>query len=169
MGAEQAFYKDPDTLQKAIDAYFTSCDIEKEVQTLTKRGDVVTYKRKTPYTVIDLALALGFDNRHSLFDYEKRNNGKVWAASIIRRAKGRIEAQRLQMALLGDVDSHIARLDLSSNFGYSEKNVTEHHLIDDRITDEERRLLKDAAKHLAEQRQLAAPRDTIDLDNGGAD
>ena len=153
MGAEQAFYKDPDTLQAAIDAYFTSCDIEKEVQTLTKRGDVVTYKRKTPYTVIDLALTLGFVSRQSLDDYVQRNGAKTWAAGIIRRAKGRIEAQRLQMALLGDVDSHIARLDLSSNFGYSEKNVTEHHLIDDRITDEERRLLKDAARHLAEQRK----------------
>ena len=154
MGAEQAFYKDPEVLQAAIDAYFQHCDDNPIIGVVRKKNaDPIEVKLERPYTVIDLALTLGFVSRQSLDDYVQRNGAKTWAAGIIRRAKGRIEGQRLRMGLLGEVDSHIARLDLSSNFGYSEKNVTEHHLIDDRITDEERALLKDAAKHLAEQRK----------------
>jgi len=154
MGAEQAFYKSPEALQAAIEAYFQECDDNPVIGIVRKKNaDPIEVKLERPYTVVDLALSLGFSSRQALYEYEQRNGAKVWAYDIIRRAKGKIEGQRLRMGLLGEVDSHIARLDLSSNFGYSERTTQELILTDDRITDEERALLKDAAKHLAEQRK----------------
>ena len=150
MGAEQAFYKDPETLQAAIDAYFAHCETV-QYKRLTKKGDEVITSE--PYTVEGLALYLGFESPKSLHNYENRNNGKVWAAPIIRRAKTRIGQQVNIWGMLGIIDSHLARINLMTNHGYSEKASTDHYLVDDRISDEERRLLKDAARHLAEQRK----------------
>jgi len=160
MGAEQAFYKDPKTLQASIDAYFTHCDAIQYTR-LTKKGDTVVTSE--PYTVEGLALYLGFDGPRSLHNYEHRNNGKVWAAPIIRRAKTRIGQQLIIWAMLGIIDSHVARLNLMTNHGYSEKAQQEFILTDDRITDEEWVALKDAARHLAEQRK-SLPMPTVSPD-----
>ena len=165
MGAEQAFYKDPDTLQAKVDTYFSHCDIPKTWTGRNKRGDVETFEAPQLYTVEGLALHLGFTGRQGMWNYEKGlRNGKEWAVDIITRAKARIAHQIIQLGMMGLIDSHMGRLNLMSNFGYSEKTETEHHLIDDRITDEERALLKGAARHLAEQHQsLPAPTVSPDM------
>jgi len=154
MGAEQAFYKDPDTLQKAIDSYFIDCDKPITWTGRNKRGDVETFEAPQLYTVEGLALYLGFSSRQGLYKYEMgQRNDKEWAGDIITRAKAKIAQQIVQLGMMGLIDSHMARLNLMSNFNYSEKRTDEFILTDDRITDEERALLKDAAKHLAEQRK----------------
>ena len=160
MGAEQAFYKDPESLQAAVNAYFAHCDTV-QYKRLTKKGDEVITSE--PYTVEGLALHLGFESARSLLNYENRNNGKVWAAPIVRRAKTRIGQQVNIWAMLGIIDSHVARLNLMTNHGYSEKAQSEFILTDDRIGDDERALLKDAAKHLAEQRK-SLPMTTVSPD-----
>ena len=164
MGAEQAFYKDPETLQAAIDSYFAKCDIPKQWTGRNKRGDVETFDAPELYTVEGLALHLGFTGRQGLWNYEKNaNNGKAWAVDIVTRAKARIANQIVQLGMMGLIDSHMARLNLMSNFNYSEKRTDEFILTDDRISDDERRLLKDAAKHLAEQRK-SLPMTTVSPD-----
>ena len=45
-------YKTVQEMQKAIDNYFMQCDVEEK-----------------PYTVVGLAIALGFEDRCSLLDY----------------------------------------------------------------------------------------------------
>jgi len=164
MGAEQAFYKDPEVLQAAIDDYFTQCDIPKQWTGRNKRGDVETFDAPELYTVEGLALHLGFSGRQGLWNYETgARNGNQWAVDIITRAKARIAQQIVQLGMMGLIDSHMARLNLMSNFNYSEKRTDEFILTDDRISDDERQLLKGAAKHLAEQRK-SLPMTTVSED-----
>ena len=108
-------------MQIVIDDYFRACDLGEDVTRPNKRGDLVTWHRKIPYTVPGLVLHLGFSSRSSLFDYCRENQA---FSSIIHRARTRIEQQRITAALCGDVDARIASLDLAANFGYNpEKRI----------------------------------------------
>jgi len=94
-----AKYKTPEELEAAINAYFEDCD-----------------KREVPYTVPGMAYFLGFSDRHSILDYK----GKKKFNATIKKALVKIESQRVEKLLKGEVNPAGAIFDLKNNFGYED-------------------------------------------------
>ena len=118
-------YSDPSEMEPIINAYFEKCDEGREY--IVKKGNqnIAVYKR-SPYTWVGLALALGFESRQSLWAYCNRNKHEddIKAKGfgyIITCAKARIEDQNLAGAMSGEYDTRITALTLSANHGYATK------------------------------------------------
>ncbi|MDO4801128.1 MAG: terminase small subunit [Prevotellaceae bacterium] len=79
-------------MQKRIDAYFKECDGKLLTEPdgtpiLTKWGQEI-YIGKKPYTITGLALAIGFNSRQALLNYQGREEFN----DTITRAKAKVEA-----------------------------------------------------------------------------
>ena len=90
--ARPKIYDTPKKMQKAIDKYFDDCQGK---PLLSDNGDVLTDKNGKPIligarapTVTGLALALGFNSRQALLNYQARPEFN----DTITRAKTRCEA-----------------------------------------------------------------------------
>lgn len=105
-----ARFSSAEDMQVQIDAYFTACD----------EG-----KPKRPYTVPGLALALGFSSRSSLFDYATRNSGREEFAVTIKKAKLRIETQRVEALVSCKGNAGGMIFDLKNNFGWRDQQNVE--------------------------------------------
>ncbi len=99
MAGRPAMYETPDEMQDAIDKYF----IENEIITIT-----------------GLALWLGFEDRQSLYDYEK----KPEFTCIIKRARLRVE-NSYEMRLITS-QSPTGAIFALKNMGWKDKQETEH-------------------------------------------
>jgi hypothetical protein len=97
-------YTDPEILEAAMSAYFDKCDSDKK-----------------PYTTVGLALALGFNSRSSLLNYE-RETGYEEFFDIMRRAKLRIEEQ-MEIHLM--TKQNVAGVIFLAKNNYSYKDSTE--------------------------------------------
>ena len=140
-------YTSPEDMQTAIDSYFAKCAKGEEITRPNKRGDIVTYTREIPVTVLGLSLHLGFVSHQSLFDYANRLPA---FSDIITRAKTRIAQDKLAHGLHGDYDARITQLDLAANHGMSIKHELE--VVDNTTFSlEEREMLKGLAKQAALQ------------------
>jgi len=87
-------------LQSKIDSYFDCCD-----------------EKGLPYTIEDLALALGFSHRQDLLGYQ----GKPSLMEAINKAKLRVGAQKIRQALAGRAKPSITIFDLKNNHGYRDQ------------------------------------------------
>lgn len=97
-------YKTAEELEAAINEYFTDCDV-----------------REVPYTIPGMAYALGFSDRHALLHYAGRD---VFCATI-KKARSRIERQRVENLIAGRGSTPGQIFDLKNNFGYLDKIDTE--------------------------------------------
>jgi len=135
-------YSDPADMQKAIDEYFDKCQAGRSV-TIIKKGMPTTFNQRIPKTDAGLALALGFASRQSLHDYCKRNNHngdkdkKQAFAYIITCARLTIEADQLEGAAMGEYESKITQLNLSTNYKYSTKQELTVKPETDSLSDQE--------------------------------
>jgi hypothetical protein len=86
-----------------VEEYFKDCD-----------------KREMPYTIPGLAVFLGFEDRHAILDYKRRG---VFAATL-KKARARIEAQRVEHLVKGRVNPAGLIFDLKNNFGYLDRVET---------------------------------------------
>lgn len=113
-------YKTPEEMQKVIDEYFESCNGEYVIVDGCVATDKHGYPVKTkerPLTITGLALALGFNGRQALLNYE----GKPEFVDTIKRAKSRIE-QYAEERLFDKDGVNGAKFNLSNNFkGWSER------------------------------------------------
>ncbi|UZT82914.1 terminase small subunit [Caproicibacterium sp. BJN0003] len=131
-------YKNSDEMQEAIDQYFDKCegnplldDDGKAV--LNKWGHPIILDRRPP-TVTGLALALGFNSRQALLNYQARSKA---FNDTLTRAKSRCE--EYAEARLYDKDgSNGAKFSLANNFkGWSEHPEAQQSAVvveDDPIT-----------------------------------
>jgi hypothetical protein len=103
-------YEDPKEMEKKIEEYFQECD-EREVEEITKKGEVVSVRKQRPYTVSGLCLHLGID-RNTLLLYEKRKE----FIGTITRAKLKIENDVVEGGMEGRYDSKIVQFNLTNNF-----------------------------------------------------
>lgn len=94
--------------------YFTSA---REMQVLIDEYFALADEKKWPYTIPDLALALGFLSRTSLLNYQ----GKPEFVSTIKRAKLRIEAQRVRQLVQGSGIVAGQIFDLKNNFWWRDQ------------------------------------------------
>lgn len=112
-------------MQEKIDAYFEECEgvIMKDEEgnpLLNKYGQPIIYGAK-PLTITGLALALGFNTRQSLLNYE----GKDEFLDTIKKAKSKVE-QYAEERLFDKDGSNGAKFSLSNNFkGWAEKQQIE--------------------------------------------
>lgn len=120
-GGRPPMYNSVEEMQARIDAYFEECkgeiltDAEGKPLT-TKSGDVVRIGVR-PLTITGLALALGFNSRQSLLNYQEKEE----FMDTITRAKSRVECYAEER--LYDKDgANGAKFNLANNFeGWKEK------------------------------------------------
>ncbi len=87
VGGRPPLYKTPEELQKAVDEYFLNPPNKRKVY---KGGSTTEYTEIPFYAVSGMALALGFESRQSLYDYDKRDDRFSY---IIKRARLFIESE----------------------------------------------------------------------------
>lgn len=115
-------YKSVKAMQDAIDAYFEDCNGKPLLDPVD--GTAVTDKHGMPIimgahppTVTGLALALGFNTRKALIDYQ----GREEFVNTITRAKARCE--EYAEARLYDKDgANGAKFSLGCNFGWANES-----------------------------------------------
>lgn len=99
-GGRPPKYKKKEELQEKIDSYFEECE-----------------KKGKPLTITGLALALGFNSRQALLNYQ----GKKEFNDTITRAKARVE-QYAEERLFDKAGANGAKFSLSNNFeGWKER------------------------------------------------
>lgn len=114
-------YKTKEEIQEKIDAYFESCkgtvryDDDGNVL-IDKFGRPVIFDDR-PLTITGLALALGFNSRQTLLNYQ----GKKEFMDTIMRAKAQVE-QYAEERLFDKDGANGAKFSLANNFeGWKEK------------------------------------------------
>jgi hypothetical protein len=118
-------FESAEQMQKLIDAYFEECDgkpfLDKDgIPVRNKDGKVIRDDRR-PYTITGLALALGFNSRQALLNYQ----GKEEFNDTITRAKARVE-RYAEERLYDNHGANGAKFSLANNFkGWSEKQQIE--------------------------------------------
>lgn len=126
MGAGRPLmYKTKEELQEKIDEYFESCEGEiitdkDGIPMFDKNGNVIRVGRR-PLTITGLALALGFNSRQALLNYQAREE----FYDTIMRAKAIVE-QYAEERLFDKDGANGAKFSLANNFeGWREKQQIE--------------------------------------------
>lgn len=117
-------YKTVEEMQEKIDAYFEECKgtplMVEGAAVTDKNGNVIIHGAK-PLTVTGLALALGFNSRQTLLNYQ----GKPEFMDTIMRAKARVECYA-EERLFDKDGANGAKFSLANNFdGWKEKQQIE--------------------------------------------
>lgn len=112
-------------MQILIDKYFEECDgkpfLDKDGNPMRNKDGKIIRDDRRPYTVTGLALALGFNSRTSLLNYE----GKEEFVDTILRAKARVE-KYAEERLYDNNGANGAKFSLANNFkGWTEKQTIE--------------------------------------------
>jgi hypothetical protein len=128
-------YESKEEIQEKIDEYFEKCEgtvlkgTDGEVM-LDKYGEPVIVGKK-PLTITGLALALGFNSRQTLLNYQ----GKEEFVDTIMRAKAKVE-QYAEERLFDKDGANGAKFSLANNFeGWREKQSIEADLSVKRLED----------------------------------
>ena len=114
-GREKIF-KTPDDLKVAIDAYFETCDGRIQQVYDKVKQTVVDIKKQIPYTIEGLCDVLDCD-RHTLLNYEKEEGYEEFFTTI-KRAKNKIQRNKLERGLDGDSNPAVTIFDLKNNHKY---------------------------------------------------
>ena len=117
--------EDIEELQRRIDKFFEECDgkvlTDKDGNPIrNKDGKIIRDDRK-PYTITGLALAIGFNSRQALLNYQE----KPEFFDTIMRAKARVE-RYAEERLYDNNGANGAKFSLANNFkGWTEKQQIE--------------------------------------------
>jgi hypothetical protein len=122
-GREKNF-KTPDDLQTEIDKYFSLCDTNTKEVYNKQSQSIETIEAPIPYTIEGLCLILDCD-RLTLLNYEKREGYEAYF-NTIKRAKLKIQQNKLVRGLSGESNPAVSIFDLKNNHGYKDKTETEH-------------------------------------------
>ncbi len=124
-GGRPPQYKSVVEMQVMIDKYFEECKghtvEDKEGNVLTDKNGIPILIDVKPLTITGLALALGFNSRQALLNYE----GKAEFNDTIRKAKAKVE-EYAEARLFDRDGSNGAKFALANNFkGWAEKQTIE--------------------------------------------
>ena len=128
MGAGRPpIFKDPEEMQQIIDAYFDKCkpELEKDAEgrVLTTAKGVPIIKLNPP-TITGLALALGFNSRGTIYEYENKNDE---FSDTVKNARLRCE-NWVEVALLSGTVAPAAGIFPLKNYGW--KDTQSHEITD---------------------------------------
>ena len=118
-------YETAEEIQEKIDAYFEECKGElltdDDGNIVRDKYGIPIYINQKPLTITGLALALGFNSRQALLNYQGREEFN----DTITRAKARIE-QYAEERLFDKDGANGAKFSLANNFeGWKEKQSIE--------------------------------------------
>ena len=99
-------YTDVELFSNNCDEYFDICDRENR-----------------PYTIPGLAYHLGFIDRHAVINYQ----GKPDFAATVKKARMRIERQRIEKLVSGQGSCPGQIFDLKNNFDYKDKSEVDQN------------------------------------------
>ena len=119
-GGRPRKFKTVAEMDEAIEAYFLVCDA-RTMEVVTRNGDLINVRRPEPYTTQGLAVALDLTTK-SLLDYEERDE----FCSTIKKAKSRVEANKVVHMLDGDGYGAGYIFDLKNNHGWKDNRGVEH-------------------------------------------
>lgn len=124
-GGRPPLYNSVEEIQEMIDRYFEECDgkpfLDKDGNPVRNRDGKIIRDDRRPYTVTGLALALGFNSRQALLNYE----GRPEFNDTIKRAKARVE-RYAEERLYDNNGANGAKFSLANNFkGWTEKQTIE--------------------------------------------
>ena len=135
-------YKTKEEMQEKIDAYFEECKgrvlKDEEGKIMRDRNGFPLIVDARPLTITGLALALGFNSRQALLNYQGRKEFN----DTIMRAKARIECYA-EERLFDKDGANGAKFSLANNFeGWKEKQQIEAEVNSDvtiniELTDDE--------------------------------
>ena len=117
-------YQSLEEMEDAIQKYFDECDSHTSEVYDKKKQEVVTVKDPIPYTIEGLALCLGFCDRNSLLDYEKKEGYEEYFCTI-KKAKLKVQQNKIVNGLNGTYNCAVAIFDLKNNHGYRDKTETD--------------------------------------------
>lgn len=117
--------EDVGEMQKRIDKYFDDCEgeplLDPDGEPMYDKAGNMIIKNARPMTITGLALAIGFNSRQSLLNYQE----KPEFVDTITRAKARIE-QYAEERLFDKDGANGAKFSLANNFqGWKEKKEIE--------------------------------------------
>ena len=124
-GGRPPYFNSAEEMQVLIDKYFEDCDgkivLDKDgIPVRNKDGKIIRDDRR-PYTITGLALALGFNSRQALLNYQ----GKEEFHDTVMRAKARVE-RYAEERLYDNNGANGAKFSLANNFkGWTEKQQIE--------------------------------------------
>ena len=147
-------YSEPETLQAKVNEYFDHCDSGRQVEELTKRGDVVAYNKRRPYTVEGLSNWLDI-TRETLNEYGKTPK----FSDIISRARAKIKQQWIEMGLDNTYNAKMAALCLAAHD--PQYRINQDNTLNVRLS------IEDVLRQVSEHRNPAihhSPQGIIDLD-----
>ena len=124
-GGRPLLYKTVEEMQIAIDKYFEDCDgkvlTDSSGNPIRDKYGHIIRDGKRPYTITGLALALGFNSRQALLNYQERD---AFHDTIVR-AKARVE-KYAEERLYDNNGANGAKFSLANNFkGWTEKQQIE--------------------------------------------
>lgn len=109
-------------LQNDIDQYFKQCD-ENTVQVYDKKQQcIVEMTSQIPYTIEGLCETLECD-RDTILNYQKKKGYEEYFGTI-KKAKMKIQRNKVERGLMGDSHAAVTIFDLKNNHDYKEKTET---------------------------------------------
>jgi hypothetical protein len=111
-------------LQKKIDAYFYDCDNRMSQVYDKKSGSILEFKNPIPYTIEGLCEALEMD-RDTLLNYGKKEGYEDYFGTI-KRAKLKVQRNKLERGLEGLSNPTLTIFDLKNNHGYRDESQVDH-------------------------------------------
>lgn len=124
-GGRPPFYNTAEEMQEQIDAYFEECKghklVDDEGRTMRDKYGYPIFVDARPLTITGLALALGFNSRQALLNYQAKDE----FYDTILRAKARVECYA-EERLFDKDGANGAKFSLANNFeGWKEKQQIE--------------------------------------------
>jgi len=123
-GGRPRIFETVEAMQEAIDKYFEECKASLKEIYDKKKQELVTVNEPTPWTVEGLALALGFCDLNTLLNYEKKEGYEEFF-SAVKKAKLKIQQNKVINGLNGNYNPAVAIFDLKNNHGYRDKTETD--------------------------------------------
>jgi len=119
-------FKNIEVLQTAIDKYFEKCDKNTKEVYIKASQTKETISYPIPYTIEGLCEVMEC-SRDTLLNYEKKTGYEVYFATI-KKAKMRIQRNKLERGLLGESNPALTIFDLKNNHNYKDKTETDTNL-----------------------------------------
>ena len=116
-------WETPEKLQEAIEAYFKECD-DNTITVLPKGAkEPIQISKPIPYTIEGLCMVLGCD-RVTLLNYEGQEGYEEFF-STIKKAKLKIQRNKIERGLMGESNPAVSIFDLKNNHNYRDKTESD--------------------------------------------
>lgn len=121
-------YSSVEEMEELINRYFEECDgkpfLDKDGNPVRNKDGKIIKDDRRPYTITGLALALGFNSRQALLNYQAKEEFN----DTIMRAKARVE-RYAEERLYDNNGANGAKFSLANNFkGWTEKQQIEGNI-----------------------------------------